>query len=60
MTILTRIILRADWPDELRRMFPRITAAQIDRFHALAMADKLVDDDGEPAEALMAWCEGVR
>ncbi len=60
MRILTRLFLRADWPDELRRMFPRITAAQIDAFHALSMSDRLVDDNGDPTEALETWCKGVR
>ncbi len=52
--------LRSDWPAELRRIFPRITQPQIDAFRALIEADRLVDDDGAPTEALVARCEGAK
>lgn len=59
MTILTRISLRCDWPDELRRMFPGITVSQVEAFAILAAADDIVTDDGEPTMAMLAWCERV-
>ncbi len=59
MSILLRISLSTDWPAELRRMFPRITVSQVEAFGALAAQDGLIGDDGEPAPALMAWCEEV-
>lgn len=57
--ILTRISLRGDWPDELRRMFPRITLSQVEAFGILAAADNVVTDDGEPTRAMLAWCARV-
>lgn len=59
MSILTRISLRADWPAELRRMFPRVTDDQIARFAILAEADNLVTDAREPSRALIGWCREV-
>jgi hypothetical protein len=54
--MMTRFSLRGDWPAELRRMYPRVTDAQIARFAILAEADNLVTDEGEPTRALMGWC----
>lgn len=59
MTILTRISLRADWRDELRRMFPRITDQHLNRLAILAEADNVLTDDGEPTLALLGWCREV-
>lgn len=59
MTILTRTYLRSDWPDELRRMFPRITVSQVEAFGALATSDRLVTDEGAEHPALVQWVAGV-
>lgn len=56
---LTRFSLSPDWPDQLRRMFPRITPLQINAFAILAEADKLVTDEGEPHPLLLGWCRQV-
>ncbi len=59
MSILRRLSLRSDWRDELRRMFPRVTDAQLARFAILAERDNLVSDSGEPSLAFMGWCREV-
>lgn len=60
MSTLTRIALRTDWPQQLHAMFPGVTRPQIEAFGKLAEADQLVDDCGEPTEALVRWCGEVR
>jgi hypothetical protein len=59
MSILRRLSLRSDWRDELRRMFPRVTDAQLARFAILAERDNLIADNGEPSLAFMGWCREV-
>jgi len=59
VSIRATFTLRADWPDELRRMFPRITVSQIEAFEWLRANDNLIDDTGEPTEAFIRWCGGV-
>lgn len=56
---LIRILLRSDWRAVLKGMFPRISDAKLDGFAALVAADRAVDDDGAPTEAMLAWCEAV-
>jgi hypothetical protein len=56
---LIRISLCANWPDELRRIHPRITFSQIEAFGALAEADNLVTDEGELTDAAQRWARGV-
>ena len=59
MTILTRLSLRADWRNELRAMFPRVTDKHLDRFAILAERDNIVTDKNEPTLAFIGWCREV-
>ena len=59
MTILTRFSMRSDWPEELRRMFPRITVSQIEAFAEIARTDRLLTDEGAPTEHMLRWLRGV-
>jgi hypothetical protein len=57
--MMIRISLRGDWRNQLRCMYPRITADMVDRFAIMAEADNIITDEGLPTPALVGWCKGA-
>ena len=57
--MMTRYSLPADWRDQIRRMYPRITDDHMNRFAIMAEADNIITDAGEPTPAMTGWCRGL-
>lgn len=59
MSDMIRIGVASDHRVRLARCLPRVTAADLDEFDRLIVADSVLTDAGAPHPALLAWVSGI-